>query len=80
MFHITCKIGYTVYTIKPVQEECLMSEQKKKISLQEAIKEQLANKKGQGSAGKLNTGPVQTQKMKSQLPKKPNNQHRRTGV
>ncbi|MEC2057439.1 hypothetical protein I6J18_08290 [Peribacillus psychrosaccharolyticus] len=57
-----------------------MSEQKKKISLQEAIKEQLANKKGQGSAGKLNTGPVQTQKMKSQLPKKPNNQHRRTGV
>jgi len=57
-----------------------MSEEKKKMSLQDAIKQQLANKKGQDSSGKLNTNPIQTQKMKSQLPKKPNNQHRRTGV
>lgn len=54
---------------------------KKKVSLQEAIKLQLENKKNQSSAGKSNSNPLQTtKKMKSQQTKKTNNQRRRTGV
>lgn len=54
---------------------------KKKISLQEAMKQQLANKKNQLAVGKLSTNGVQTtKKMKSQQTKKTNNQRRRTGV
>lgn len=54
---------------------------KKKMSLQEAIKLQLENKKTQSSAGTSNTNPLQTtKKMKSQQTKKTNNQRRRTGV
>ncbi len=54
---------------------------KKKISLQEAMKQQLENKKNQSSAGKGNkNGDVSTKKMKSQLTKKPSNTRRKMGV
>ncbi|WCK56599.1 hypothetical protein PP175_12190 [Aneurinibacillus sp. Ricciae_BoGa-3] len=57
------------------------NEHRKKISLQEAIKQRLAEKKqSQGadiSANKLKAG---NQKVKSQQTKKANNQRRRTGV
>lgn len=57
-----------------------MSE-KKKISLQEAIKQQLENKKGHASQGKGNTtGSQSTKKMKSQQTKKVSNQRRKMGV
>lgn len=54
---------------------------KKKISLQEAMKQQLENKKNQSSAGKGNkNADVSTKKMKSQLTKKPSNTRRKMGV
>lgn len=54
---------------------------KKKISLQEAMKQQLANKKQQAQGGKATLGGNQKmQKMNSQQTKKPNNQRKRTGV
>lgn len=54
---------------------------KKKISLQEAMKQQLENKKNQAnsSKGKMN-GDQTTKKMKSQLTKKPSNTRRKMGV
>lgn len=53
----------------------------KKMSLQEAIKQKLASQKQKQTHSGLATGPVtKTQKMKSQLTKKPNNQRKRTGV
>lgn len=54
---------------------------KKKISLQEAMKQQLANKKNQASAGqgKTNTD-LTSKKMKSQQTKKPSNTRRKMGV
>lgn len=56
-------------------------EGKKKISLQEAMKQQLANKAQQGQGGKASmSGNQKMQKMKSQLTKKPNNQRKRMGV
>jgi len=56
-------------------------ESKKKISLQEAMKQQLANKTQQGQGGKASlSGNQKMQKMKSQLTKKPNNQRKRMGV
>lgn len=54
----------------------------KKISLAEAVKRKLAQKKeaqAQGNA-KQKTIPGSGQQMKSQINKKPNNQKRRTGV
>lgn len=54
---------------------------KKKVSLEEAMKQVLANKKQGQAAGKAGSGPVKSTKaMKSQQTKKPNNQRRRTGV
>ncbi|MBP2239708.1 hypothetical protein J2Z40_000261 [Cytobacillus eiseniae] len=54
---------------------------KKKMSLQEAMKKQLDNKKNQGAAGKGKTNnDVSTKKMKSQLSKKPSNTRRKMGV
>jgi hypothetical protein len=54
---------------------------KKKINLQEAIRQQLENKKKQSTAGKpMNHLNQSTKKMKSQQTKKQNNQKRRTGV
>ncbi|MBM6619803.1 hypothetical protein [Bacillus suaedaesalsae] len=59
-----------------------MTTEKKKISLQEAIKQQLANKKQANENGNSNSkqGGTGTQKMKSQHTKKPNNQRRKTGA
>ncbi|MDV2884431.1 MULTISPECIES: hypothetical protein [Alkalihalophilus] len=57
-----------------------MSE-KKKINLQEAMKQQLARKKQQSSQGagrQLNSH--QTKPLTSQLTKKPNNQRKRMGI
>ncbi|MDF2904436.1 MAG: hypothetical protein K0S25_2074 [Bacillus sp. (in: firmicutes)] len=54
---------------------------KKKMSLQEAIKQQLENKKNQASNNKSSlNGSTATKKLKSQQSKKANNQARRTGV
>ncbi|GAA0316758.1 hypothetical protein GCM10008967_04200 [Bacillus carboniphilus] len=56
------------------------NEPKKKMSLQEAMKQQLANKKNQNSAGKGNTNAdLSTKKMKSQQTKKPSNTRRKMG-
>lgn len=54
---------------------------KKKISLQEAMKQQLENKKAQSSnsQGKMN-GDLSTKRMKSQQTKKPSNTRRKMGV
>ncbi|QQZ11644.1 hypothetical protein [Heyndrickxia vini] len=58
-----------------------METQKKKISLQEAMKQQLQNKKGHTNSGNSNKNTLPTtKKMKSQQTKKTNNQRRRTGV
>lgn len=55
--------------------------EKKKISLQDAIKQQLANKKGNQSNSKGNSKWSNTnQTMKSQQTKKINNQRKRQGV
>lgn len=55
--------------------------QKKKISLQEAMKQQLENKKNQTSAGKGKVNAdLSTKKMKSQQMKKPSNTRRKVGV
>ncbi|HWO96669.1 MAG TPA: hypothetical protein VNM45_10090 [Bacillus sp. (in: firmicutes)] len=55
--------------------------EKKKMSLEEAIKQKLANKKQNQAAGRTGTTPVKmTQSMKSQQTKKRNNQRKRTGV
>ncbi|MCQ6279263.1 hypothetical protein [Bacillus sp. EB600] len=56
-------------------------EQKKKISLQEAMKQQLENKKNQISASKGKaTANLSTKKLKSQQTKKPSNTRRKMGV
>lgn len=55
--------------------------ERKKISLQEAIKQKLAQKKLEQSGTKHAASHMKTtQKMKSQQTKKPNNQRKRTGV
>lgn len=54
---------------------------KKKVSLQDLMKQQLANKKNQSSSGKGTANSRQTtQKMKSQKTKKPSNTRRKMGV
>ncbi|WP_449620060.1 hypothetical protein [Robertmurraya sp. Marseille-Q9965] len=54
---------------------------KKKISLQEAMKQQLENKKNQASTGKGKmNGDLSTKKLKSQQSKKPSNTRRKMGV
>ncbi|EKN62743.1 hypothetical protein BABA_25026 [Neobacillus bataviensis LMG 21833] len=56
-------------------------EGKKKISLQEAMKQQLANKKNQASTGNGNTNAnLSTKKLKSQQSKKPSNTRRKMGT
>lgn len=54
---------------------------KKKISLQEAMKQQLENKKAQSSnsKGKM-SADLSSKKMKSQQTKKPSNTRRKMGV
>lgn len=54
---------------------------KKKISLQEAMKQQLENKKNPTSAGKGKVNAdLSTKKMRSQQTKKPSNTRRKMGV
>ncbi|MCS0669861.1 hypothetical protein [Cytobacillus firmus] len=54
---------------------------RKKISLKEAMKQQLMNKKQEQAGGKFNNTPVKSAKaLKSQQTKKTNNQRKRTGV
>ncbi|WP_179295374.1 hypothetical protein [Bacillus sp. FJAT-45350] len=57
-----------------------MSTEKKKVSLQEAIKQKLAEKKQAQAAGKANGWVSSNQTMKSQQTKKSNNQRKRRGV
>ncbi|AZV41214.1 MULTISPECIES: hypothetical protein [Peribacillus] len=53
----------------------------KKMSLADAIKQKLAQKQAQTTAGTKETGVVKTAKpLKNQLTKKPNNQRKRMGV
>ncbi|WGV57073.1 hypothetical protein QIH01_16345 [Brevibacillus brevis] len=67
---------------EPNQNEKNTTEQKPgKISLQEAMKRKLAEKKqAQAQANNPMNQKAQNQSMKSQLTKKPNNQRRRMGV
>ena len=80
------KIDYTRMTSNPkeefpVTENNQVEEQKKKISLQEAMKQQLANKKNQAQTGKGKTQmDLSTKKMKSQQTKKTSNTRRKMGV
>ena len=54
---------------------------KKKISLKEAMKQQLENKKSLANSGKGKTnGDLTTKKMKSQMSKKTSNTRRKMGV
>jgi len=54
---------------------------KKKISLQEAVKQQLENKKNQSTANKgKKHADLSTKKMKSQQTKKTSNTRRKMGV
>lgn len=56
-------------------------ETRKKISLKEAMKQQLENKKSKTAVGKGNAiGELSTKKMKSQQTKKPSNTRRKMGV
>jgi hypothetical protein len=56
-------------------------EPKKKISLQEAMKQQLENKKNKSAAGNANAnGSQATKKLQSQQTKKVSNSRRKMGV
>ncbi|NRR20449.1 hypothetical protein [Brevibacillus sp. MS2.2] len=67
---------------EPNQNEKETTEQKPgKISLQEAMKRKMAEKKqAQAQANNPMNQKAKNQSMKSQLTKKPNNQRRRMGV
>ncbi|WP_233569848.1 hypothetical protein [Falsibacillus albus] len=54
--------------------------EKKKVSLAEAMKQKLAEKKGQAQAKHDNGLVKKTQPMKSQMTKKPSNTRRKMGV
>jgi hypothetical protein len=55
--------------------------EKKKVSLQDLMKQQLENKKNQSAAGKGKAnGSLPTQKMKSQQTKKASNTRRKMGT
>ena len=56
------------------------NEPKKKISLQEAMKQKLESKKNQANGKSTSNGPQQTKKMQSQQTKKVNNQRRKMGT
>ncbi|MFV8826248.1 hypothetical protein [Alkalihalobacterium sp. APHAB7] len=64
-----------------MSEEKNQTQEKKKINLQDAIKQQLANKKKNQGQGSINShSSNQPQKMKSQQTKKINNQRKRMGT
>jgi hypothetical protein len=84
-FHKWRKIDYTWITTVSLGGVINLTENneapKKKISLQEAMKQQLANKKNQAAANKgTANGDMSTKKMKSQLTKKPSNTRRKMGT
>ncbi|MFD0868425.1 Uncharacterised protein [Chlamydia abortus] len=54
-------------------------QQPKKISLADAVRNKLAQKKQAQSQSNKNFGPQENQVLKSQMTKKVNNQRRRTG-
>ncbi|WP_078411631.1 hypothetical protein [Priestia abyssalis] len=63
------------------KEQELKAPEKKKVNLEEAIKQKLASKKQNQATGRNESNPVKmTQSMKSQQTKKRNNQRKRTGV
>jgi len=65
----------------PLTDRNQAGEPKKKISLQEAMKQQLENKKNSASADKGKTnGDLSTKRLKSQQSKKPSNTRRKMGV
>lgn len=56
-------------------------DENKKMTLAEAVKQKLAQKKASMNPSTKETGVVKTAKpLKNQLTKKPNNQRKRTGV
>ncbi|MDF2558259.1 MAG: hypothetical protein K0R71_2087 [Bacillales bacterium] len=57
-----------------------MTEEKKKVSLQDLVQQKLNAKKQQQSGVGVSSKPVQTQGMRSQLSKKPSNTRRKMGV
>lgn len=57
-----------------------MTEEKKKVSLQDLVQQKLNAKKQQQSGVGVTSKPVQTQGMRSQLSKKPSNTRRKMGV
>lgn len=66
---------------EPSQNELETKAEKPKISLHEAMKRKLAEKKqAQAQANNPVNQKAKNQSMKSQLTKKPNNQRRRMGV
>jgi glutamyl/glutaminyl-tRNA synthetase len=77
--------GYThkeLFTNANLKGEKYMSTEKKKISLQEAMKQQLANKQAKQEANndKSNWNGSANQTMKSQQTKKASNLRKRQGV
>lgn len=69
-----------IYHMSDVVNQDSAGQERKKISLQEAIKQKLANQKEQAKGKSAVQHSNQAQKMKSQQNKKANNQRRRTGV
>ncbi|RHW41671.1 hypothetical protein D1B31_08130 [Neobacillus notoginsengisoli] len=65
-----------------MDENTRQEEPKKKISLQEAMKQQLANKKNSAANFAKGKGgaDTSTKKMQSQMTKKPSNTRRKMGV
>ena len=62
-------------------DETTEAPERKKVSLQELVKQQLANKKAAQANGKKVTNALGTnQKAKSQQTKKPSNTRRKMGV
>ena len=54
--------------------------EKKKIDLKEAVKQKLANQQKQSNQKMGGQSVASNKGLKSQISKRPNNQHRRTGV
>lgn len=73
------EITYTKRSHSKMSENKIEKEPKK-MSLQEAVKQRLAQKKQQGSNVNPLNGNTSTKKLSSQQTKKANNQRRRTGV
>jgi len=67
----------------PIARVCGRMDEPKKISLAEAMKRKLEQKRqqqGQAEGGSRDHYSSETKKLQSQIKKKPNNQKKRTGV